>query len=107
MSFSSIVGQLSKASPLYSLLAAMYEKITDRSSANEVYSELVPAMHDLLTAGYRYESPEIQAIVNVLRELPAWGVKRINFEKTFLRDEYGLRKLPRDPRTLNGMGYWH
>lgn len=66
-------GQLSQASPLYSLIFAMYKKLDARSKTNNIYSELVPAMHDLLQAGYSYESPEIQAMVNVLRELPAWG----------------------------------
>lgn len=107
INLNSIVGQLSKASPLYSLIAAMYKQLDARSDANRIYSELVPVMHDLLQAGYRYESPEIKAIVNVLKELPAWGVKRANFEKRFLMDEYGLRGLPVDPSRLNGMGYWH
>lgn len=105
--FKSISGQVSKASPVYSLIVSMYKQLDARSKANNIYAELVPAMHDLLQAGYSYESPEIQAMVNILRELPAWGVKRTNFEKHFLRDEQGLRKLPKDPTRLNGMGYWH
>lgn len=56
--------------------------------------------------GYVFESPEIQAIVTMLKELPADGACSRNFERLYLRDEYGLRKLPRDPRDIP-KGHWH
>lgn len=61
---------------------------------------------ELLMQGYRFESPQIQAVVAILKELPAPGAKRRNFENLYLRDEYTLRKLPDDPKYIP-YGHWH
>ncbi|QFT40078.1 MULTISPECIES: hypothetical protein [unclassified Vibrio] len=102
-----LLSQLGKASPLGSLLMKMKGQLDSQADANRVYKDLYPVLQDLLERGYRFESPEIQGVVSVLRELPAWGAKRREFEKRYLRDEYTLRKLPRDPSYFNGQGCWH
>lgn len=99
--------QLGKASPLGSLLMKMKGQLDAKSDADRVYKDLYPVLEDLLAKGYSFESPQIQGVVSVLRELPAWGIKRERFEKYYLKDEYSLRKLPRDPSYFNGQGCWH
>ncbi|ANW25917.1 hypothetical protein BA953_17150 [Vibrio coralliilyticus] len=101
------LGQLGQASPLYSMLIKMAQQIGGRNKANEIYKNLMPVLNDLLAKGYAFESTEVQAIVAILRDLPAFGAKRANFEKRFLKNEYTLRKLPQDPTALNGSGCWH
>lgn len=103
----SIIAQLGKTSPLGTLLIKMYGQLDSKASANKVYKDLYPVLEELLDKGYDFNSPEIQGVVSVLRELPAWGAKRQNFEKQYLQDEYTLRKLPRDPSYFNGQGNWH
>lgn len=95
-----------KGSSLGGLLTAMYKQIQNRDNANETYSQLKIVLDDLIMKGYSFESAEIQAIVAMLKELPASGACARNFERLYLRDEYGLRKLPRDPRYIP-KGHWH
>ncbi len=101
-----VLAQLGKSSPLFSLLMKMKGQMDGKSDANRIYQELMPILDDLLMRGYRFESPEVQGVVNILRELPAFGARRLNFEKMYLRDEYTLRKLPRDPARIPS-GMWH
>lgn len=105
---SSIVAALSKAKdgPFYGLLASMYNQIKKRDNANETYVRLKVILDDLLARGYSFESAEMQAVVEMLKELPAYGANARNFEKLYLRDEYTLRKLPDDPRRIP-KGHWH
>ncbi|MDA0119168.1 hypothetical protein [Vibrio sp. T11.5] len=102
-----ILSQLGQSSPLYSMLFKMARQIGSRNDANEVYRNLMPVLDDLLAKGYTFESKEIQAIVAILRDLPAFGANQRNFEKRFLVNEYTLRKLPKNPSALNGCGCWH
>ncbi|PMM03108.1 hypothetical protein BCT63_01830 [Vibrio kanaloae] len=95
-----------KQSPLYSLLMAMYERILAKNNANEEYVRLKIMIDGLLMKGYRFNSNEIQAAVSMLNDLPAYGANQLNFEKLYLRDEYTLRKLPKDPRDIP-KGHWH
>ena len=101
-----VIAQLGRSSPLFSLLMKMKGQLDSKSDANRVYKELMPVLDDLMARGYRFESPEIQGIVNVLRKLPAFGARRNNFERMYLRDEYTLRKLPKDPARIPS-GMWH
>ncbi|EGR0477625.1 hypothetical protein FG078_04895 [Vibrio cholerae] len=101
-----IMAQLKPAGPLASLLGKMYGMIADKQDANRIYKELRPLLDDLLVQGHSFNSDQVQSIVNILRELPAYGVKRNNFEQMYLRDEYTLRKLPKDPNDIP-YGYWH
>ncbi|CCN89239.1 hypothetical protein LL266_10175 [Vibrio anguillarum] len=105
---SSVISALGKAkdSPLYGLLATMYNQIEKRNSANESYKQIRLLLEDLLARGYSYETVEIQTIVEMLKELPAYGANTRNFTKLYLRDEYGLRKLPKDPTRIP-KGHWH
>ncbi|MCC4226418.1 hypothetical protein LL295_23305 [Vibrio campbellii] len=102
-----ILEQLGKASPLGSLLMKMKGQLDSKADANRIYKDLYPVLEDLLSRGYGFDTPEIQGVISVLRELPAWGAKRANFEKRYLQDESTLRKLPRDPSYFNGQGCWH
>lgn len=102
-----ILNQLGKASPLGSLLMKMKGQLDSKADANRIYRDLYPVLEDLLARGYSFDSLEIQGVVSVLRELPAWGAKRDSFEKRYLKDEYTLRKLPRDPSYFDGQGCWH
>ena len=106
MSVIETIGKLSKASPLFTLLSSMKTQIDNQSDANRVYEKLHPVLMELLDKGYAFESDEIQAIVALLAELPAFGARRRNFKKLYLKDEYALRRLPRDPRLLS-RGVWH
>lgn len=101
-----LMGSLSKASPLATPLQMMYGQLKAQKNANTTYNAIIPILHDALSRGYRFESQEIQAIVEVLRELAPAGSRRSNFEKLYLRNEYGLRKLPRDARDIP-FGHWH
>lgn len=103
-----IIAALSKVQGSYlgGLLSAMYKQIQNRDNANETYSNIIIVLEDLIAKGYSFESQEIQALVAMLKELPAPGACARNFEKMYLKDEYGLRKLPRDPRRIP-RGHWH
>lgn len=103
---SSAIRKLSPASPFFSLLFRMKKQIDNRDNANEIYSNAVVLLHDLLQRGYSFDSSEVQAAVEILRNLPARGACTRNFEKLYLKDEYTLRKLPRDPRLIP-KGHWH
>ncbi len=70
----SVIKQLVPASPLLSLFLKMEGQIRSKSDANRTYEKLYPIMEELLMKGYRFESEEIQAIVGLLNELPAWGL---------------------------------
>lgn len=99
----SLVKELSPASPLLSLLLKMKGQIDSKASADRAYKELYPILEELLAKGYRFESREIQGVVALLREMPAWGARR---EKFYLKDEYSLRKLPKDPSQIQS-SMWH
>ncbi len=101
------IANLIKGKSLLTLLLKMKGQIDSRSEAEETYHHIYPVLEELLAKGYAFESPEIQGIVEVLRGLPAWGAKRQNFEKRYLKNEAGLRELPRDPRNFYGKGLWH
>ncbi|KUJ00760.1 hypothetical protein [Vibrio sp. MEBiC08052] len=94
-----------KSSPLGSVFVSMLERIKNLYDVNDQYKELVVSLNGLLDAGYHFNSPEIQGIVNVLRELPSYGTRQRNFERMYLQDEYTLRKLPSDPNKIP-FGYW-
>lgn len=99
--------ELSKASPLSSLLLQMKKRLDDKESASQIYRDLYPVLDDALSKGYAFESEEIQGIVNILERLPTWGARRENFRKRYLINESTLRSLPRDPSYFNGQGMWH
>ncbi|MYM58947.1 hypothetical protein GTG28_06895 [Vibrio sp. OCN044] len=105
---SSVISALGRAkdSPFYGLLASMYNQIEKKNSANESYKKIKLLLDDLLARGYSYESAEIQTIVEMLKELPAYGASTRNFTKLYLRDEYSLRKLPKNPAYIP-KGHWH
>ncbi len=84
----------------------MYNQIEKRNDANESYIQLKLLLDDFIMRGYQFESAEIQTIVEMLKELPAYGANARNFENLYLRDEYTLRKLPSDPRHIS-KGHWH
>ncbi|EKO3535623.1 hypothetical protein K1L80_002199 [Vibrio fluvialis] len=95
-----------KSSPLAGVLMQMYNQIQKKQDANETYRRLKLLLDDQLQKGARFSSPEIQAIVEMLRELVPFGARRRNFESMYLKDEYTLKKLPNDPRDIP-YGYWH
>ncbi|MBP3141606.1 hypothetical protein ACTFQF_10785 [Aliivibrio fischeri] len=103
----SMIEQLGKTTPLFSLLMKMKGQLDNKSDANRSYESIYPILEELLDKGYSFDSIEIQAIVELLREMPAWGAKRANFEKLYLQNESTLRKLPRDPRSFDSQGVWH
>lgn len=102
----SLIKEISPATPLLSLLMKMKGQIKSKSDANRAYKLLYPVLEELLAKGYRFESREIQSIVGLLSEMPAWGARRKNFQRFYLKDEYTLRKLPRDPSNISS-GMWH
>ncbi|MDA9557074.1 hypothetical protein N9R79_06175 [Vibrio sp.] len=102
-----IIKEVSPYTSLFSLLQQMYGQISSKNDANKVYKEIYPVLESLLAQGHSFHSKEIQHLVNVLRESPAVGIKRRNFERLYLQDEYGLRRLPKDPSYFNGQGCWH
>lgn len=106
MSVTDVLSKLSKTSPLFTVLMKMKGQIDNQSDANRAYENIYPVLTELLDKGYSFESEEIQAIVALLAELPAYGARRRNFEKLYLKDEYTLRKLPSDPKLLS-RGVWH
>lgn len=101
-----LMATLSKASPLATPLKMMYGQLEAQKNANDTYNAIIPILHDALSRGYRFESQEIQAFVEILRNLVPAGARRSNFEKLYLRDEYSLRKLPKDARDIP-YGHWH
>ncbi|MFL0951035.1 hypothetical protein [Vibrio parahaemolyticus] len=84
----------------------MKEQISNKNDANRAYENIYPVLQDLLDKGYSFDSDEMQGVVGILAELPAWGARRENFKKQYLKDEYGLRKLPSDPALIPS-GMWH
>lgn len=101
-----LINRLSKASPLATPLKMMHQRIQAKENANGIYDGIMPLLSDALMRGLSYDSAEIQGIVGVLRELPADGARKRNFEHRYLRSESGLRELPRYASSLNG-AYWH
>ncbi len=106
MTFVATLNTLKTASPLATLLKLMYGQLESRNDANRVYKELMPVLEDYLDRGYAFDSNEMQAIVHLLEELPAWGTQRRNFTKRYLQGLEGLRSLPKDPTFLPA-GHWH
>ncbi|KJY86358.1 hypothetical protein TW84_19885 [Vibrio neptunius] len=102
----SLIKELSPAGPLLTLLLKMKKQVDSKSGANRTYKELYPILEELLAKGYSFESREIQAVVALLAEMPAWGARREKFKKFYLQNELGLRKLPREPARIQG-GMWH
>ncbi len=102
------IGLLQKlqGSPLWGLLVQMQNQIENKNDANESYIRIKLLLDELIQKGYRFESLEIQTLVEMLKELPAYGANRRNFINLYLKDEYTLRKLPNDPRNLP-KGHWH
>jgi len=99
------IESLKQATPLYSLLRQMYGRLQHLHNANDQYEELIISLNGFLDAGYTFNSPEVQSVVNLLRKLPSYGTRQRNFERMYLQDEYTLRKLPKDPRRLP-YGFW-
>lgn len=106
MNAAKIITELRSGAPLFTLLKLVKNVFDDKNSAETLYIEIIPVLNDYLMQGRRFNDPQVQNIVNILRELPAAGAKRANFEKYYLQDEYGLRKLPMDPRQIP-YGFWH
>ncbi|WP_059120042.1 hypothetical protein [Vibrio sp. MEBiC08052] len=105
INLSILAKEASKAGPAGKLLMAMYGRIKSVDDADRIYKEVHPVLEELLSNGYRFNSPPVQHIVNILRELPSYGARQHNFERMYLQDEYTLRKLPSDPRRIP-YGYW-
>ncbi|GEM77524.1 hypothetical protein C1141_20490 [Vibrio agarivorans] len=101
------IKELSKFSPLSTLIIQMSKRLEEKESASEIYRDLYPLLESALERGCTFESEEIQSIVSILERLPAWGAKRRNFKNRYLRNESTLRSLPRDPSYFNGQGMWH
>ncbi|HAS6168483.1 TPA: hypothetical protein RQJ82_000090 [Vibrio vulnificus] len=95
-----------QSSPFGGLLWQMYTQIKNKQDANESYRRIKVLLDDQLQRGARFDSIEVQAIVEMFREIAPFGARRRNFENTYLKDEYTLRKLPNAPRDLP-FGYWH
>lgn len=106
MNVAKLIAEVRKGSPIGTLVGLMKGVFDDKRAAEDTYVEIIVVLDDLLMQGYRFESPQIQAIVAILRELPAQGAQRRNFEKLYLRDEYTLRKLPKNPANIP-YGHWH
>ena len=106
MNISGVLKQLKMASPVATPIEIMIGLISSKNEADQMYKEIHPLLEDFLSQGYTYESKQVQHIVNILRELSAYGVKKHNFEKYYLRDEASLRKLPKDPSDIP-YGFWH
>ena len=104
---SNILGILGRLSLLDSLQAKIKVRRDSKAEATRVYKKLYPVLELLLDQGYSFDSLEVKGIVKVLGDLPALGKKRKNFAKSYLRDEFTLRKLPRDPSHLKGQTLWH
>ncbi|EGR3070256.1 hypothetical protein DMW20_11895 [Vibrio parahaemolyticus] len=100
------VAELTKLSTPLGLLWKMKTQISNKNDANRAYKQVYPILQDYLSKGYDFESVEMQGVVGLLTEMPAWGARRENFRKQYLRDEAGLRKLPSDP-SLIPSGLWH
>lgn len=95
-----------QSSPLFGIFMQMYGRIEKKQNANESYVRLVTIINDQLAKGSRFNSQEITASVELLRELAPDGARRRNFERLYLVDEYTLRKLPKDPRDIP-YGHWY
>ncbi|MEZ8629839.1 hypothetical protein AB6D56_04770 [Vibrio lentus] len=104
---SNILGHLGRVSLLDSLQAKIKGRRDSKAEATRVYKKLYPVLELLLDQGYSFDSLEVKGIVKVLGDLPALGKKRENFAKSYLRDEFTLRKLPRDPSHFEGQTLWH
>ncbi|SJN54163.1 hypothetical protein VR7878_00654 [Vibrio ruber DSM 16370] len=105
----SLTGQLAelrKYGVIGSMLYKLYQQYEAKQDANETYKELTVVLDGLWSEGYRFESKEVQAVVTLLRELPAPGARKRSFERRYLVDEYTLKQLPHDPRRISP-GYWH
>lgn len=101
-----IISEVKKGAPMFTLGRLMKGIFDEKSKADELYTQIRVVLDELIMQGYRFESPQIQAVVAILKELPAPGAKRRNFEKLYLQDEYTLRKLPREPKDIP-YGHWH
>jgi hypothetical protein len=101
-----IVSELRAGAPFFTLFKMMKGVFDDKYEAEKLYKELIPVLQDFLMQGRRFNDPQVQHLVNILRELPQYGAQRRNFEKLYLQDEYGLRKLPKDPNDIP-YGHWH
>ncbi|MFA0015710.1 hypothetical protein AB4391_20515 [Vibrio lentus] len=104
---SNILSHLGRLSLLDSLQAKIKGRRDSKAEATRVYKKLYPVLELLLDQGYSFDSLEVKGIVKVLGDLPALGKKRENFAKSYLRDEFTLRKLPRDPSCFEGQTLWH
>ena len=102
-----ILGYLGRLSLLDSLQTRRKGRRDSKAEATRVYKKLYPILELLLDQGYSFDSLEVKGIVKVLGDLPALGKKRENFAKSYLRDEFTLRKLPRDPSHFEGRTLWH
>ncbi|MCE0494429.1 hypothetical protein [Vibrio salinus] len=105
MSAVSVISELKGGAPLLTLMKMIKGYFDSRSSADELYMDLIPVLQDLLREGRGYDDPSVQHIVHILGELQPYGHRRDNFRKKYLQDEYGLRSLPADPRDIMA-GYW-
>ncbi|EOW9264228.1 hypothetical protein AB1K40_04440 [Vibrio cholerae] len=106
MNVASVVAELKKGGPIVTLVQMVKGVFDDKSSADNLYKELKPILDEYLMEGRRFQDPQVQRIVRILRELPAYGSRRVNFEKLYLVDEYTLRKLPNNPSDIP-YGHWH
>lgn len=106
MSVVNVISELKSGAPLITLMKMVKGIFDDRSSAEELYVDLIPVLQDLLQQGRGFNDPSVQHIVHILSELPPEGARRRNFTHKYLQDEYTLRKLPSNPRDIP-YGYWH
>lgn len=106
MNVASVISNIRKGGPAYTLYKMVKGLFDDKAHADELYRELMPVLQDFLMQGRRFNDPQVQHIITVLRELPAFGARRRNFENRYLQDEYGLRSLPMNPNDIP-YGFWH
>lgn len=106
MDTSKIISMLRSGAPFVTIFNLLKGQLDDKMHADALYGDLIPVLHDYLMEGRRFNDPRVQNIVNILRELPAYGARRRNFENLYLKDEYTLRKLPKDPKKIP-YGHWH
>ncbi|GAA0363173.1 hypothetical protein GCM10009092_29430 [Bowmanella denitrificans] len=93
------------ASILSQPLSFVYSVFSDKARANKIYLNLLPSLKFVISAKGR-SSAEAIGLMNILAGLPTVGAQRQNFEKFYVLDPDGWKKLPEDPNAIP-YGHWH
>ena len=91
---------------LWTAGGAIYGVFANKAESEKIYRFVVPELKSKLEGNGSMADDDVKKAIEILKELPAFGAKRRNFEQKYLTERHSILTLPDDPTKIP-FGYWH